>query len=98
MAIILRAHDIHVGYKQLDVLHGVSVDVQEREIVTIIGPNGAGKSTLLKTIFSLLTPHQGMVQLNGDDITLLKPREIARRGLSYVSQGLNVPSAFTEAR
>lgn len=95
MTILLRAHDIHVGYKKLDVLHGVSLKVEGQEIVTIIGPNGAGKSTLLKTIFGLLKPHQGTVHLDGDEISPLKPRDIARRGLSYVPQGQNVFPSLT---
>ena len=92
---ILQVDDIHVGYKELDVLHGVSLNVAEKEIVTLIGPNGAGKSTLLKTVFGLLHPHQGHVHVNGDDITSLRPRDIVHRGLSFVPQGKNVFPSLT---
>lgn len=92
---LLQARDLHVGYNKLDVLHGVSLTVAEQEIVTLIGPNGAGKSTLLKTVFGLLKPHQGEVLVGEESIQSLRPRDIVRRGLSYVPQGQNVFPSLT---
>jgi neutral amino acid transport system ATP-binding protein len=88
---LLHAEGVVAGYvPEVDILNGVSLDVREREVVTVIGPNGAGKSTLIKTIFGLLTPRQGRIELRGDDITGRKPHDITRSGMSYVPQLDNV--------
>lgn len=76
-------------------LHGVSVALEPGELVTVIGPNGAGKSTLLKTIFGLLVPTQGTVQLEEEDITGVPPHHIVRRGMCYVPQVDNVFPSLT---
>ena len=61
---LLRTEDLVAGYvPEVDILTGVSITVSEGEIVTVIGPNGAGKSTLIKSIFGLLPPRSGCVQL-----------------------------------
>ncbi len=95
---LLYTEDVVAGYlPEVDILNGVSIQVREGEIVTVIGPNGAGKSTLIKTIFGLLSPRRGLVQLRGEDITGLQPHSIARRGMSYVPQLDNVfPSLSVE--
>jgi neutral amino acid transport system ATP-binding protein len=88
---LLFTEDLIAGYvPEVDILNGVSIEVREGEIVTVIGPNGAGKSTLIKTIFGLLAPRGGLVQLRGEDITGLRPHAITRRGMSYVPQLDNV--------
>jgi neutral amino acid transport system ATP-binding protein len=88
---LLYTEDLVAGYvPEVDILNGVSVKVNEGEIVTVIGPNGAGKSTLIKTIFGLLAPRGGLVQLRGEDITGLRPHSITRRGMSYVPQLDNI--------
>ena len=56
---MLKVEEITVGYSALDILHHVSIQVAEGQIVSVIGPNGAGKSTLLKTIFGILKPRNG---------------------------------------
>jgi branched-chain amino acid transport system ATP-binding protein/neutral amino acid transport system ATP-binding protein len=79
------------GYTpEVDILNGVDVDLREGEIVTIVGPNGAGKSTLMKSIFGLLPPREGRVELRGEDITGDVPHNVTRRGVSYVPQLANV--------
>ena len=95
---LLYTEELVAGYvPEVDILSGVSIKVGEGEIVTVIGPNGAGKSTLIKTIFGLLDPRGGLVQLRGEDITGLPPHAIARRGMSYVPQLDNVfPSLSVE--
>jgi ABC-type branched-subunit amino acid transport system ATPase component len=93
---LLYTDDLVAGYvPEVDILNGVSIQVREGEIVTVIGPNGAGKSTLIKTIFGLLRPRRGLVQLRGEDITRLRPHSITRRGMSYVPQLDNVFQSLT---
>ncbi len=92
---LLEADGVSSGYDQMEILHEVSLEVGESEIVTLIGPNGAGKSTLLKTVFGLLHPSRGRIRFRGDDITGLPPNAIVRRGVSYVPQTENVFPSLT---
>src|SRR5690606_40233902 len=71
-------------------LKGVSIHVDDGEIVSIVGPNGAGKSTVMKLVFGLLKPWQGRVTFDGRDISGLAPEKIVRLGLCYVPQVENV--------
>jgi len=88
--VVLKVEDLVAGYSDLNILHGVSIEVRERELVTIIGPNGAGKSTLLKAIFGLLKPKEGRVLLNEANLAGLPPEKMVRRGIAYVPQIQNV--------
>ncbi len=90
MSVVLQSSDIVAGYEEVEVLHGVSIAVHEREIVAVIGPNGAGKSTLLKAIFGLIPSRRGQVLLQGEDVTNQPPDRIVARGMSYVPQTENV--------
>ncbi|HWM50263.1 MAG TPA: ABC transporter ATP-binding protein [Thermoplasmata archaeon] len=83
---LLEVHDLFSGYGQMEILHGVSMKLDEGELVTIIGPNGAGKSTLIKTIFGLLVPTKGQITLHDEDITGVHPRNLVLKGLTYVPQ------------
>lgn len=71
------------------------MEVGEEEVVSIIGPNGSGKSTLMKTIFGLLTPTEGSVYWNEEDISGLKPNQIVRKQMSYVPQTSNIFKSLT---
>jgi ABC-type branched-subunit amino acid transport system ATPase component len=93
--IMLKAEEVTAGYSELDILHHVSIQAEEAQIVSVIGPNGAGKSTLLKTIFGILKPRSGKVILKDEDITGLKPDRVARKGISYVPQVENVFPSLT---
>jgi ABC-type branched-subunit amino acid transport system ATPase component len=84
---LLRADGIHAGYGKLEILHGVSLEVRPRELVSVIGPNGAGKSTAFKAIVGLLHPKSGRVLFDGKEVTGLPPYEVLRLGLAYVPQG-----------
>lgn len=88
---ILKVDNLRASYFKKEILHGVSIDVSEREIVGIIGHNGAGKSTLLKTIFGLIQQKggkaEGKIVFNGDDITYLEPSRKAEIGIGYLLQG-----------
>ncbi len=92
---VLETKNLISGYGETDILHDVSVELKEKEIVSIIGPNGAGKSTLLKTIFGLLRPRGGVVELIGAEVTGLSPDRIVRKGMSYVPQVDNVFPSLT---
>lgn len=96
-ATVLAVNDVYAGYDGTHVLHGISVAVTEREIVTIIGPNGAGKSTLLKVIMGFLIPTSGTVRLSDEDITDLRPDQRVHRGVAYVPQLDNVFPSLTVA-
>lgn len=92
---LLTGEAIHSGYGDMEVLHDVSLHIDEGEIVSIIGPNGAGKSTLLKTIFGLLKPTKGTVTFKERSITGLAPDRIVRLGMAYVPQVENVFPSLT---
>ena len=92
---LLEVKDIIAGYGEIDILNNISIELREKEIVSIIGPNGAGKSTLLKTIFGLLTPKRGSIKFQKDEITRLSPDRIVRKGMGYVPQVENVFPSLT---
>jgi ABC-type branched-subunit amino acid transport system ATPase component len=87
---LLEVSEVVAGYGDSEILHGVSISVEQGEIVTIIGPNGSGKSTLLKTVLGLVHPKRGSVRFQGRDVTGIAPEAIVRRGLCYVPQSNNV--------
>lgn len=87
---MLSVIDLHAGYGDLAILHGVSITVAAGEIVTLIGPNGAGKSTLMKAIFGLIRPTAGRVYFEGQDVTGAQPHHLVRRGMAYVPQNENI--------
>ncbi len=86
----LVADGIHAYYGHIHALHGISITVEEGEIVTLIGANGAGKSTTLKTITGFLRPRPGRVLLEGQAIHSLPPHEITRRGICLVPEGRRI--------
>jgi branched-chain amino acid transport system ATP-binding protein len=85
------------GYTaEIDILRGMTLNVQSAEIVTLLGPNGCGKSTLLKTIAGFLLPRGGRVLLRGEDVSQIPVhRKIRHCGLGFVPQTENVFSALT---
>ena len=96
---ILNVNNVISGYGEIEILHGVSIEVYEKEIVTIIGPNGCGKSTLMKTIFGLLRPSSGSIEfMIGNIMTEIQNYEtenLIKIGLSYVPQSENVFPSLT---
>ncbi|WP_232820515.1 ABC transporter ATP-binding protein [Halorussus litoreus] len=92
---LLEARDVVSGYGDATILHGVSMDVADDEVVCIIGPNGAGKSTFMKAVFGLIDCWDGSVVFDGADITDLRPDEITREGMCYVPQTDNVFPSLT---
>ena len=92
---LLDAADLVAGYGGTEILHGVSISVDQGEIVTIIGPNGCGKSTLVKTIVGLVRARSGSVMFRGEEISSQSPEQIVRAGLCYVPQTANVFPSLT---
>ena len=92
---MLDIANLHAGYSGNEVLHGVSLDVAEGEMVAIIGPNGAGKSTLLNCISGLLPTRRGTIKLAGRDITGDAAFQISRSGLLQVPEGRQILGDLT---
>ena len=65
---MLEIKDLFVSYGMMEVLHGISLKVEDRELVSVIGPNGAGKSTLIKTVMGLVKPTSGQILYNGQPV------------------------------
>jgi branched-chain amino acid transport system ATP-binding protein len=84
---LLEVTDIKTFYGNIQALKGVSLFVEEGEIVTLIGSNGAGKSTTLRSISSLTAPREGSVRFDGQDITGLPPQEVVSLGISMSPEG-----------
>ena len=87
---MLEIKDLYVSYGMMEVLHGVSVNVEDDELVSIIGPNGAGQTTLIKTVMGLVKPTSGSIIYNGEDITHLPAHKRASLGIGYVPEGRRV--------
>jgi len=88
---MLKVSNVVAGYGSgPDILKGISLRIQNGEIVCLIGPNGSGKSTLLRTISGILIPRSGSVEFLGSDVTEMRPERRIRLGLSYVPQERSV--------
>ena len=92
---MLEIKDLFVSYGMMEVLHGISLQVEDRELVSVIGPNGAGKSTLIKTVMGLVKPTSGQVLYDGQDITHLPAHKRAGLGIGYVPEGRRVFAKLT---
>jgi branched-chain amino acid transport system ATP-binding protein len=90
MTPLLEVRNLCAGHGELEVLHGVSLDVAEGEVVAILGPNGAGKSTLLGVISGIYGSHAGEVRFAGASIDGLPPHRIAGLGLVQVPEGRHI--------
>jgi branched-chain amino acid transport system ATP-binding protein len=87
MTALLDVRDLYSGYGDVQVLNGVSLHVDEGEIVSIVGANGAGKTTLIRTIMGTLPARVGEIRFRGERIDRRPPHEIARLGLAQVMEG-----------
>lgn len=92
---LLELKEVVSGYGKMEILHGVDMQVDSKEIVCIIGPNGAGKSTVLKTIFGLLKPRSGTIVFAGEQIGGIEPHRLIRKGISFVPQDKNIFPSLT---
>jgi len=84
---MLEVNNINCAYDSALVIHDVSLEVREGELVSIVGANGAGKSTIMRTIAGLMHPISGTIRFKGKDISRLPAHTIIREGISYVPEG-----------
>jgi branched-chain amino acid transport system ATP-binding protein len=92
---MLEVDGIHVHYGRIAAVRGVSLAINEGEIVTLVGPNGAGKSTTMMTIAGALAPTRGAIKLDGASLVGKSPENIARLGISFVPEGRHVFAQLT---
>ena len=92
---LLEVRDVHSYYGNIHALKGLSITVDEGEIVTLIGANGAGKTTTLRTICGVIKPRQGSVSLEGEDLKSFKIHEIVNKGVALVPEGRRIFSRLT---
>ena len=92
---MLELQDVHAFYGNIHALKGISLTVEEGEIVTLIGANGAGKSTTLKAISGLLKPRQGKIFLEEEDLEAYPAHEIVFKGVAMVPEGRGVFARLT---
>jgi len=92
---ILRVENIVSGYGSMEVLHGLSFEVDDGQIVSLLGPNGAGKTTTLRSIFGIVTPKEGKIFFQDQDINGYPPEKLARMGMCYVPQEENIFPSLT---
>ncbi|HEX9774858.1 MAG TPA: ABC transporter ATP-binding protein [Actinomycetota bacterium] len=92
---LLAVEDLRAGYGTVPALHGVSLEVEEREIVAVLGPNGAGKTTTLSAISGLIKPWSGRVVFDGADIGGATPTETVALGIAHVPEGRHVFPALS---
>ena len=83
---MLTLEDITAGYGGLEVLHGVSLRVDDGEVVALIGANGAGKTTTLRSIMGIVRPRNGKVTVDGDEVTGAPPHRMVRNGVVMVAE------------
>jgi branched-chain amino acid transport system ATP-binding protein len=92
---VLVLEDVYVRYGAIAALRGISINVEQGEMVALIGVNGAGKSTTLMTIAGVLKPTQGTITFEGQSIVGQSPEEIVRQGLALVPEGRRIFPGLT---
>ena len=92
---LLELKNVEAGYGRIQILHKISLHVDEKEVVCVIGPNGAGKSTAFKVIMGFINHLGGDIRFDGQNILGFRPDQILSRGLGYVPQGRIVFNQMT---
>jgi branched-chain amino acid transport system ATP-binding protein len=87
---MLEVRDLHTFYGNIEALKGVSLEVEEGEVVTLIGSNGAGKSTTLRSISGLTPPREGSIRFEGKEIGETAPQDIVQLGISQAPEGRKI--------
>src|SRR5215213_5227571 len=87
---MLTVDNVHTYYGNIHALKGITLNIEKGEIVTLIGGNGAGKTTTLRTISGLLSPREGSIELNGENLFKYKAHEIVYKGISMVPEGRGI--------
>jgi branched-chain amino acid transport system ATP-binding protein len=95
VAPVLELQGVRASYDNIEVLHGVDVELYPGAVLALLGPNGAGKSTTLKVACGLLRPRAGKVLVAGRDVTGCRPEELARRGLVTIPEGKGIFPSLT---
>jgi branched-chain amino acid transport system ATP-binding protein len=95
MTVVLRARDVHTFYGKSHILHGISLEVNEGEIVAVLGRNGAGKTTTVRSLVGLTPPRQGSVEIFGKNTTRWPAHRIAGLGVGYVPEGRKIFGPLT---
>jgi branched-chain amino acid transport system ATP-binding protein len=83
----IELRNVHAGYGEIEILHGVDLEAEAGEVTCLIGPNGAGKSTILKSLAGIIKPTSGSILFEGIDMTRTSTLERLRRGIAHVPQG-----------
>jgi len=94
---MLELVDIHTYYGESYVLHGISLEIKDASVVALLGRNGMGKTTTIRTITGLNPPRHGKIRFQGNDITGLKPYQIAQMGIGLIPQGRRIFSSLSVA-
>ncbi|MET0349637.1 MAG: ATP-binding cassette domain-containing protein, partial [Rhizobacter sp.] len=94
-ASLLKVTGLKKSYGAIQAVDGVSFDVRPGEIFGVIGPNGSGKTTMFNSVLGQITPNEGAIELNGENITGLSPLELNRRGVGRTFQTLQVFGKMT---
>jgi len=87
---LLEVRDLRVAYGAIEAIKGISLDVEEGQVVTLIGTNGAGKTTTLRTLSGLLRPVAGQVVFDGTRLDQMKAHEIVTRGVAHSPEGRRI--------
>jgi branched-chain amino acid transport system ATP-binding protein len=93
--VILEVENIYTAYEQIRVLFGISFQVDQGQVVTLLGRNGVGKTTTLRSIMGLTPPQSGSIKWMGNDITGLRPYQIARLGIGFAAEDRRIFSDLT---
>lgn len=91
----MKVEEIHTYYGNSYILQGISIEVGEKEVVSILGRNGMGKTTLMNSLIGFIKPRQGKIFFCGEDISQTEPYKIVRKGLSLVPQGRQIFPSLT---
>lgn len=92
---MLQVKNINTFYGKSHIIHGISLEVNRGELVSLLGRNGAGKTTTLRSIIGLTSPRSGNIMYEGVDITQKKPFEICRAGIGYVPEDRRIFATLT---
>lgn len=87
---LLEVEDAHTYYGESHILEGVSLEVEEGEVVALVGRNGVGKTTTLRTILQLTAPREGTVRYRGEDVTGQNTHEVADMGVGWIPEGRRI--------
>ena len=94
---MLKVENIHTYYGDSHILHGVSLEVRQGQVVSLLGRNGAGKSTTLRSIIGLNPPRRGRIEFDGQVVTGKRPHQLARAGISFMPETRGIFTSLSVA-